>query len=229
MAKGWLGVGLMACWLPLPAAETYQIDVRGLLNGRTVTTLSQGNLVTWNQGVDGGGKADGLLTLEAALKVGDKALKALPGDGVFPANAQHPEVRLNYANGDGTSNQTLGLGGEGSFHFWLPPRAYSHLYLFMTSAEGASSLSMTLTYADGFQEQRKVDQPDYYQPGTGDFFNLASDLAKWDASNHMTEADHHYIHGVDLRPKPGHKLVKVQVDKAKAGYLVFWGATGVVD
>lgn len=212
------------------AAEVIQVDVSSVLNGRSVTTLTDGKLVPWTQGIDGGGLADGYMTMEASVFQGDKAPKALPGDGWFKANATHPGVRLNYSNADGKSPQTRGVKGEGEFAFPVSPKRYARMLLFMSSAEGASHLSITLTYTHGTHEKREILLPDYYNDapaGDPNLFSLASDLAKWNRSDHMAEANHHYIHGVDVHPDSGKELVRVSVEKTAPAYLVFWGATGV--
>ena len=104
------------------------------------------------------------------------------------------------------------------------------MLVFITSAEGPSHLRFKLSYADGTFEQRAVLLPDYYNDAPAEdtnIFSLATNLAKWNASGKMTERDHHHIHGVDLHPNAGKKLVSVQIGKTAPGYLVFWGATGV--
>ena len=218
--------------LAVLAGEVIQLDVRALLNARSVTTLTDGRLVTWTRGIDGGGKADGYLTREAAAAVGDKDVKALPGDGWFPANARHPAVRLNYSNADGQGGQTYALSGAGEFRFGVEPRNYQRLLLFLTSAEGASQLAITLVYADSSVDQREISLPDYYNaaaPADPNLFSLAEDLAKWNASNRLAERNHHFIHGLDLRPDHLKKLVGVRIEKTVPGYLIFWGATGVAE
>jgi hypothetical protein len=216
--------------LSVRASEVIQVDVRPILTGRAVTTLTGGKLVPWTKGVDGGGRADGYMTLAASVANGDKNAKALPDDGCFPATAAHPFVRLNFSNADGKGFQIRSLDCEGSFSFPVPGKRYKKMLIFMTSAEGPSHLSFKLTYADGTSEQREVLLPDYFNDppaGNTNVFSLAADLAKWNASGKMTERDHHHIHGVDLHPDAGKQLVSVQVGKTAPGYLVFWGATGV--
>jgi hypothetical protein len=216
--------------LSVQALEVIQVDVRPILTGRTVTTLTGGKLVPWTKGVDGAGLADGYMTSAASIVNGDKNAKALPDDGCFKANAVHPYVRLNFTNADGKGAQTRSVQGEGEFAFPVPGKRYTRMLVFMTSAEGPSRLRFKLAYADGTTEQREVLLPDYYNnapPGDPNVFSLATDLAKWDASGRMTERGHHHIHGVDLHPDAKKELVSVRVNKTAPGYLVFWGATGV--
>jgi hypothetical protein len=216
--------------LPLQASEVIQVDVRPILTGRAVTTFTDGKLVPWTQGVDGGGRADGYLTLEAAEANGDQHAKALPDDGCFAANAAHPFARLNFTNADGKNPQTRGVIGEGEFSFPVPEKSYQRMMVFMTSSEGPSHLRFQLAYADGTREPQEILLPDYYNtPPAGDtnVFTLAADLAKWNAAGRMTEQNHHNIHGVDLHPDARKKLVSIRVEKSAPAYLLFWGATGV--
>jgi hypothetical protein len=132
------------------------------LTGRAVTTLTDGKLVPWNKGIDGGGKGDGYLTLEASISNGDTNARALPGDGCFQANASHPFVRLNFANADGNGLQTRSVEGAGEFSFSVPTNRYQRMMVFMTSAEGPSHLHFKLVYGDGTLTEREVLLPDYY-------------------------------------------------------------------
>jgi hypothetical protein len=216
--------------LPLQATEVIQIDVRSVLTGRAVTTLTDGKLVRWTEGVDGGGRGDGYMTREASVANGDTNSLALPGNGTFEATAAHPLVRLNFSNEDGKGFQTRGIQGAGSFMFSVPAKHYQRMLLFMTSAEGPSQLHFKLTYADGTVGESDVLLPDYYYDapaGDTNVFSLAQNLPKWDATNRMKERDHHYLHGVDVHPNADRELVSVQVTKPAPAYLVFWGATGV--
>ncbi|MDB5104109.1 MAG: hypothetical protein JWP91_1798 [Fibrobacteres bacterium] len=217
-----------AC-VPLRADTVIQIPLASTLTTRSVTTLTDGKLVTWLIGIDGGGGGNGYLTTAASLFVGDKAPHALPDSGIIAANARHPEIVLNYSNANGTGNQTRPVNGAGDFTFAVPQAKYSKLFLYFTSAEGASSLTFTLTYADS-SATVNVELPDYYNDLSATdpvLFYVVKDLAKWSKANKMTEATHHNIDGVELHPAPGKILTGVKVAKTLKGYLVFWGATGI--
>ncbi|HEY1662032.1 MAG TPA: hypothetical protein VGI03_06395 [Verrucomicrobiae bacterium] len=216
--------------LLIQAAEVVQIDVRPVLTGRAVTTVTDGKLVSWTQGVDGGGRKDGYMTVAASIVNGDTNANALPDDGCFQATASHPLVQLNFNNADSKAPQTRSIEGEGGFTFSVPDKRYQRMIIFVTSAEGPAHLSFKLTYADGTFEQTEVLLPDYYNdPSVGDtnLFSLAANLAKWDSSGRMKERSHHHIHGLDLHPDAKKELLSVQVAKTAPGYFVFWGATGV--
>jgi hypothetical protein len=214
------------------AAQTIQIPVDALLTARSVTTLTGGALVTWTVGVDEGGTGDGFLTAAASKFHNDPpTVKALPDDGRFPADTRHPEVVLHFSNdADPASQQTRPVKGAGEFSFPTPAAQYEKLFLIFTSGEGASALTFTLTYADGTTDVVNESLPDYYipiLPSDPVFFNLALDLAKWRQTNAVADAAHHYIDGVEIHPTPSKVLNGVKVAKTAAGFLVFWGATGI--
>jgi len=210
--------------------KVIQIDVRPILNSRPVTVLNHGKLFTWTNGIDGGGKGDGYLTMRAALFNGDTSPHALPDDAVFAANDYHPEIRLHYSNNDTVNNQTYNIKDEGSFNFHVPIHQYSNMYLCLTSSEGPSKLHVELTYTNG-TEMRDIFLPDYYNDIAANdtaLMYVAHDLAKWNNKNKMAETNHHNIDAINIHPDAKRLLTHITVRKEKAGYLVFWGATGVV-
>ncbi|MDB5151171.1 MAG: hypothetical protein JWQ57_5191 [Mucilaginibacter sp.] len=212
------------------AGKTIQVNINKLFNARPVTTVTNGKLQSWTIGIDGGGKGDGYLTRAAALLNGDKTPHALPDDPLIAADAAHPAILLHYKNGD-KSNQTRNIAGADSFSFEVPHKKYSGLYLSLTSSEGPSQLQIGLTYTDG-SEIKDFTLPDYYNDIPESDTNLSyavHDLAKWGPQNKMTESDHHNIDVLNIHPDPKRVLEKVTVSKDKAGYLVFWAATGMTE
>jgi hypothetical protein len=225
---------LLAFCLPcisfFKTAKVVQIDVSAILNARPVTVLNHNKLVTWTKGIDGGGTGDGYLTMAAAKFNGDTAPHALPDKPVFAANAFHPEIMLHYSNNNTASAQTRNVPGEDSFLVTVPPHAYSGLYLCLTSSEGPSQLQFELVYTDGSTSQN-FTLPDYYNdlsPNDTTIGYVAHDLAKWDSKNKMRETNHHNIDAVNIHPDARRVLTAVKITKSKPGYLVFWGATGVI-
>jgi len=205
-----------------------QIDVKPLLNSRPVSTTQAGRVISWTEGLDG--DWSGEATLSAAEAMGNGKLPALPNDGSFPANSRHPAVILNFSDADATGPQVRRSLREDAYKFSVPAGQYSRLILFCMSANGSSQIDAVLTYGDGAVEHRSVVVPDWYNPIAEtdvDGFNLALDLPKWNKTNQMTEKDHHYLHGFELRPSPGKTLNSVAINKPAEGTLTFWGATGV--
>src|ERR1700722_14135465 len=74
---------------PTNNSTTVQVDVNKLLNARVVTTLTAGQVIPLQTSIDGAG---GIATQAAAIALNGKAETAVPDDGTFPANADHPEV-----------------------------------------------------------------------------------------------------------------------------------------
>lgn len=221
------------CFFPLSAFsdDTIQIPVKSILTTRSVTTLTGGKLFTWKMGIDGGGSGNGYLTMAASLFKGDINPKALPNNGVFPANTRHPHVVLNYNNDDSSTNQTKSLLGSSQMTVPIPPAIYKNVHLFFTSSEGASTLKFFLNYGDIIDSQT-ISLPDYFNviaTSIPNMYNLALDLAKWNKQNVMSEPSHHYIDGVILTPRTDKNLQSIRIAKATAGtYVVFWGATGIL-
>jgi len=220
----------------LPAAISFkvneqvvQINLKPILKARSVTTLTEGKIITWTMGIDGDGSADGYLTMAASLFKGDKSPKALPDNPLIPANDQHPEIMLHYSNKDSISNQTVAIVGAGTVGFDIPLAKYTQMFLALTSSEGNSQITVILQYSD-VSESKSFDVPDYYadiQPNDPNFCYLAHDLAKWGKTNNMTESNHHNIDLLNIHPDPKRSLKHIQLEKSKAGYLVLWSATGI--
>jgi hypothetical protein len=222
-----LGVGTIA-----RADTVVQVPIDELLNARPVSTLSGGQVTPWSsgQGID---SADGLVTSAVEAFLGQTGA-ALPDDGQFAANADHPNVALHFANtAPSTSSQTRNVLGIGDFQFAVPQATYSKLFLVLTSSYGAAPLTVTMTYADGTTSMTSFTLPDW---GTGQplpttppiFFNIASGMHKWDAQDQQEDAPVHTLTGVMLTPAPNEELTAVHVVKPTAAQtLVFWGAAAI--
>ena len=206
--------------------QVIQIDVRAVLNTRSVTTLTRGTLVTWTNGID---RENGFLTQAASAFMGDPDPHALPDNPLFQANRSHPEIMLHYSNEDGTGNQTRGLTDSGEFSFKVPKEKYSDLYLILTSSYGVSSLHFELTYQDGV-DMRNFVLPDWFKDipeNDPDFSYVAHNMGKWGKKNNLNEKDHHNIDALNIHPDPKRILTGIKLRKLQGGFLVFWAATGV--
>jgi hypothetical protein len=212
------------------ADETRQIPVDSLLNGRPVSTLSAGAVVPWTVGVD---QNDGFVTTAVAQFLKQTG-PALPDDGSFAADDQHPQVVLHFSNAaSATSPQAYTLSGLGKFEVPVPSGTYSKLYLILTSSYGDSALTVDLIYSDSTSAPVSFTLPDW---GTGQplpadppiFFNLISGLHKWDQQNASVDTPTHTITGVVLSPAADQELATVRVTKTNAPpFLLFWGVTGL--
>jgi hypothetical protein len=221
-------VSILAASAAAVHAATFQIDCTSIFNARPVSVVQNGAVIPWRIGIDGGGKSDGFATTSAARAHGDPSDHALPDDGVFAANGDHPLVQLPYGRAGTTRPQTRSLSGESGFELDISKSKVSELLLFFTSAEGSSQLSLILHYTDGNSDTRTVEMPDYYRAPLAsekDLIALASNLAKWNALGKLAEADHHFIYGWKIKPDASRILKSITLRKNAAGYLVFWGAT----
>ena len=227
---------ILACLLaagplitPQKNNKVVQIDISDLLNSRPVTTLTGGKLITWKKGIDGGGDGDGYLTLSAALANGDKEPHALPDDPLYPATDSHPAVKLYYANADSLASQAWSIAGVGGGGFAVPHAKYKSFFIAVTSSEGPSTLKVQFSYQDG-DEEKDFIVPDYYNDippaDTNKISYLAHDLAKWGNKNNMTEKNHHNIDLLNITPNPARRLLSIDVQKEKSGYLVIWAVAG---
>lgn len=208
--------------------KVIQVDINSVLNGRTVTTLTKGELVTWTNGVD---RQNGYLTMAAAKFKGDADPHALPDESLIAANEHHPAILLHYSNNDGIKNQTRLIADTGEFTFKVPANKYSDLYVGVTSAYGAAPLQFDLIYKDG-TEQKSFTVPDWFKdiPDTDpDFSYIVHNMGKWGKQNTLTEKDHHNIDALNIHPDAKRVLTAVKLRKLTGGYLLFWSATGVVN
>jgi hypothetical protein len=227
------------------AADTIvQVPVDGVIDGRTVSTLEMGAIVSWTpgQGVDGDGNGDGYVTdaVEAVLNtqgktVGGQIGKALPDDGVFPADNRHPEIVLHYSNtAPSTSPQTHQIyiaQGPQNFSLPVPQATYSKLFLILTASEGAADLTITLNYMGAAPVSANFHLPDYGVGGAAAndpvYFNLIEGMRKWTQTNQEGDGPSHTITGIEIAPSATDMLTSVDIMKTNGSHVVFWGATGI--
>jgi hypothetical protein len=133
-----------------------------LLNARVVTTLSAGRLVSWSDSLDG--STSGEATLAAAKKINEPFSRALPDDGIFPANGIHPRFELHFSNTAGTGSQVRRSLAADEYTITVPPQAYRQFWLVLMSGMGESTLRLQLAYTDGWVEARDLVVPDWFFP-----------------------------------------------------------------
>jgi hypothetical protein len=209
------------------SSTAVQVDVTKLLNARVVATFTDGKVVPLGINLDGAG---GVATKAAASALKGNPDTAVPDDGTFPANADHPDVVLHFSNADGTGFQVRRMSAPEDFSFDVPPKNYSKMYFFFTSgASGPAPMKVTLTYQDGSTEDRDIICPDWWpdlKPTDVGVFYLAHNLTKWGKGNNIMEKDHHNILGISVDVTPAKVLTSIKVHKTRP-LVCFWGATGV--
>lgn len=222
------------CWVlgarAARADTIVQVPVTGVIDKRSVTTLTDGKIVVHTLPTDGGDLKNGFATKAVAMMQGQPPQYSLPDDGHFAADARHPEVVLNYSNAaDAASPQTHKILPGESISFPVPAATYSKLFLFFNGAAGGTMITVTLTYADAM-DVKTTKVPDYYADIPANdpvIFNLATNLGKWDMTTKINEVNHHNITGVEIAGLAGKTLNSVKVERGVEGNLVFWGATGI--
>jgi len=209
------------------AQEIIQVDIKSILNVRIVTTLTNNRIALWNDALDGG--ESGMATMSAAKSLADPNPKALPDDGIFHADDTRPFVVLNYTNADSLGFQARRSLATDTFSIVTPERNCEKVFLWCMSGNGPSTLDFQLIYSDKSIEECQRILPDWYNEITQEDKNLcylAKNMGKWDRTNKLMEADHHYIHGIILYPNTAKILQKIVVmKKAKAGVLTLLGVT----
>lgn len=226
------------------ADTVVQIPLPGLLDTRSVFTLTNGTIVPFTLAIDGGGgdvgtgAQNGFATKAVAMmKSPGNVANALPDDGHFPADTNHPDVVLNFSNAaDATSPQNhlvkpmVGATPPETFTFSVPSATYSKLFLFFHGADNGTTVKITLTYSDATTDVTMATILDFgngsVPPANGNVFVLVGNLAKWTKTTTIAEAGNHNIFGVTVLPM-AKTLSTVKVERGNTGYLVFWGATGV--
>ncbi len=219
-------VGVLALGFAAAAqADTVQVNIKSILNGRAVSTFSNGKIYTWTMGIDGGGTGDGYVTHSVAVHLNYTG-HTLPDSARYPANANHPTMILNFSNSDSTGQQTHYILGLDSVTFPVPQGNYSNLYFAMTSSEGGSTFNVVLNYSDG-PVASTVNLPDYDQGLTSGIFYVDSAMQKWNNQNIPGDNNGHALNGFGVTANPAKTLTSVKLLKKTSNYLVLWGVTGV--
>jgi hypothetical protein len=231
VGKAAIAAGVAICgigiWGAASGADTVQVNIKSILNGRAVSTYSNGKIYTWTMGIDGGGHGDGYGTHTAALHLTPPYTgHTLPDSALYPANANHPTMILNFSNSDSLGQQTHYLLNLDSVTFSVPQGNYSNLYFAMTSSEGASTFNVLLNYSDGAVTST-VNLPDYDQGLTSGVFYVDSGMEKWGPQNNPGDNNGHALTGFGVTANPAKTLTSVKILKKTSNYLVLWGVTGV--
>lgn len=207
-------------------ADTVQVNIKSLLNARAVSTFSNGKIYTWTMGIDGGGGGDGYVTHSVAVHLNYTG-HTLPDSALYPANANHPKMLLNFSNVDSTDPQTHYLKNNDSVSFSVPQGNYSKIYLALTSSEGSTTIDAVLNYSDG-PATSTFTLNDYDQGLATGVFYVDSAMQKWSNTNSPGDNYGHALNGFGVTANSAKTLTSVKLLKKTAGsYLVLWGVTGV--
>lgn len=210
--------------------QIVQVNLEKLLNARVVITQKDGQLQLSDHALD---KGNSILITKAAAEVSNAGqLNPLPSSSLIAANERHPEVKLHYADGDGGPQVCRISAHEETVACPVPANHYTQMQAFFISANGPTPIVVTLHYADGSTSQRTTRVPDwFFLPEQSDtqLFVLVADFGKVDSKGHKTEANHHYIHGFDLKPDATKILQSIEIQKEPSGSVLnLFALTGTV-
>jgi hypothetical protein len=168
-----------------------------------------------------------------------KGAAALPDRGLFPADANHPEVQLWYDDVAAVDNARV-VAQSKSFSIATPPRFFKLVQIYCTSGDGDSDVTFTLNYADGTSTAFSVVIPDWWDnyPLRANQFALVDKVDRYDwmtkqlwsrAPFNMPPAFR--IIGVNLAADPARVLTGVTVadaaNDAGQSLFVFFGGVAI--
>jgi hypothetical protein len=205
--------------------------VSSILTIDTVGTTGTGGLTRLPTGALTSMDGSGYDFYTTAVATTQGILGGLPANGQFAASdPQNPFIQL-HLNDPSTAANSLLLNGPSpndgqSFTFTVPAFGYSQVQLYGTSTEGASSLDVTLTYADASMDTTSVSVPDWgTNAGSGPVFVLAGNLGRL-GSGTFEKSYAFALYGANLYPDVARSLVSVTVTHSgTSGRYVFYGAT----
>ena len=144
---------------------TAQIDLRSLFTVDVVINHANGVYDTSQSPIDASGYV--LLTQSAEDALFDAGHPALPDDGFFPANADHPDIQLGYRNTDFGNNARRLSPPSDAVTIPLPARAFKRLQVIGISTEGTTTHTATIRYLDGTQSAETITYDDWYTTKLG--------------------------------------------------------------
>lgn len=162
----------------------------------------------------------------------------LPDQGLFVANAEHPEVELAPFNASPAANNAWKASGIGSTNFTVVPAgSYAALHLF-AAAGGANPASpatmrITLRYSDSSSTTSdSISVPDWFGDATaaGSYY-LRDEMDRFNDGVYETAEDT-AVFGFALRADPSKTLdsIDVIIDAIPTnGVFVLFGATATTD
>ncbi|MCA9179338.1 MAG: hypothetical protein KDB14_32995 [Planctomycetales bacterium] len=151
----------------------------------------------------------------------------LPDSGFFPANADHPDLQLNYRNADSGSNVLQLFPGEAA-SVTVSPGYYDTLHLLHFATNGNAPFSVTPVYNDSGQSTPSAFvSPDWFDnvsqaQGPGRHYTLASNLDRYDLLGAVYEdANAFSVFGVAIPLDSQRELIGVDVSGPAGGDAVF--------
>lgn len=158
----------------------------------------------------------------------------VPGNAFFPANADHPDIQLGWANDDDGFNAWQTNSGQAgtSITVDLPDQRYEQIHLFAGADLGGPGVTLTLNYATGLPGQASwTSLPWYVGGGTAGGYALAGGLSRgrWNGSLDCNNTGTVMLIGRAFPVDSSRVLVSISLERVGAtGRLSIFGATAAV-
>ncbi|HEY2514625.1 MAG TPA: hypothetical protein VGI39_27360 [Polyangiaceae bacterium] len=213
-------------------ANPFQLDAAAIFNANSVATTTVGGMDLTP--MDGVGTNDNntFPTVSAASALSGTGV-GLPDDAKFSGDGVSiPSFQLAWSNAMNGPNSLVLSATKGTmFTFEVAQQPYHQVQVYVTSAGGASTLNVTLNYADGTQSSFAPNVPDWCvgNPAGGQYVLASVDrVTNGDTAGAALNTQYLcHIYAVDLNPDTGRALKSVMFwDTGTAPTnFVFYGAT----
>lgn len=143
--------------------------------------------------------------------------RGLPDDGVFPANSDHPEVRLAATNTNNGDNGIL-LSQGGTVTINIPSGRYREVQFYGFGTQGTASASVQFNYSDGTSRNASFSAPDWFDDPapTASRFYLINNMDRFSrTTNALARVVDPAVFGFSLDPASGTRsLVSITLRNA---------------
>ncbi|HEX8205347.1 MAG TPA: hypothetical protein VF587_04745 [Solirubrobacteraceae bacterium] len=157
-------------------------------------------------------------------------IDGLPDNGLFALTDVHPAVQLGFAEGNNGSNVwRTSVDGENRT-IEAPDQRYSRVVLLVASAQGESSIDVTLSYSDATSGSvLNIPVSDWFTDPAVGAYSLIDGMDRMDpAGTQCFDVDDGAIFGYPIEVNPTKTLTSINVEKddASGSFLLLFGAIG---
>jgi hypothetical protein len=202
-----------------------QIDVSAVLNANTIVTTTplNGFGLAWMDRTN-----FDFMTSSKAKQLNANGL-GLPDDAVFPAvGTTHPTVKLHWSDTANQNNSRVATDGT-PFSFAVPQALYTQLQVYGLATEGATTISVLVTYADNTTSTVSLAVPDWFNDAVAPQFTLIDGLDRIKDGTTFTAAKNPAVFGLNVNPDKTKPIKLVTITNTTAtnptAFFVFYGAT----
>ena len=227
-------VALIGVALPPAFAQVVDFDVSVNFNTDTVVNMDPDPPTPFDEDNDPVGNPAtnfAFLTQSAALAAACPTPAGLPDNGVFPPNADHPNVHLGYNNAFSFLNTRRSNGPE-TYSVVTPVNNYTNVHVFFASGDGNTNVTVTLRYLSGQPQPTLITVPSWLAAPAPPAYALfdSGDRIPPDAPFVCDDANTVAIFGFNIAADPARLLSSVDIARTDntTAVLNFYGATGVL-